>query len=164
MNLKRACTSNKSDSSFPSKIPVLSQPVTGSGIIDVIGDNDALDLFPYGTGADNTTYSMRVIGWSLLELTPSATTPLWIPQIIAELLCTNSAAVGVTLSPLTSSERFADTITLGAGGIAVLYSPANDTPAMATVSITGFRKVEFTFDMTGATDANVLYRQYKELI
>jgi len=156
--LKRAFLTNQSDGSFPSRIPTITEPQTGSGIIAATGTT--LEVHPYGTGADNTTFSMRVIGWRKILHTPAAREFLWTPTIIAELLCTNSAAVGIALSPLSTSERFADTITLGAGGVAVLFSPANDTPARALVDIDGFDKIEFTFDMTGATDANVLYCQY----
>lgn len=155
--LRRAFLTNQSDASFPSKIPTITEPSTGTGIIAATGTT--LELHPYGTGADNTTYSIRVIGWRKILHTPTATQFLWTPTIVAELLCTNSAAVGIALSPLATTERFADTITLGSG-IAVLFSPANDTPARALLDIDGFDKIEFTFDMTGATDANVLFCQY----
>ncbi len=149
-----ACTANKSDTSFPSKVPTVTEPVTGTGIIDVVEPNDVLEGIPYSIGADNTTYSMRIIGWRKVST-------LWVPTIIAELACTASAAVGVASAAVINTERFADTITL-VSGIAVLNSPTNDTAGRFSICTTSFSKIEFTFDMTGATSANLLYCQYQE--
>ncbi len=153
-----ACTANKTDASFPSKVATATIPVTGTGIIDVVEPNDTLEIIPYGIGADNTTFKLRVIGWRKID---HATTPLWRPQIIAEFTCTNSTDVGVVSTVVLNTERFADTIVLAAGGIAAVFSPANNTAGSAILDISGFSKIEFTFDMnSSATSANCLYCQY----
>jgi hypothetical protein len=68
-----------------------------------------LELFPYGSNADNTTLNLRVWGW---QQTTDAT-PIWVPQLITELACTLSAAC--TLIPIGVNNFLADTIAVTKG-------------------------------------------------
>lgn len=149
----KARTANATDSSFAAKNPTSTAP-SGTGVVEVsrtgVGPADLLLVF-FGEGADNTTFDVRVIGWSPVG-------SLWVPTLIAQMSCTLSAVVGVAGYDVTASERFADTISLG-NGIAVVTNPASDAmPATALVDVAGYRKAEVVFDMTGATNGNALCR------
>lgn len=144
--LNKAHATNSSATSFAAKVATVTEPA-GTGVINVQGA-DTVELMPYGTGADDTTFDMRVIGWRALRGT-------WVPTQICTISCTLSTAVGDGGGQLTTSERFADTITVGSG-IAVAPSVAANTPALVSIDSSGFEYVEMIFDMTGATDANAL--------
>lgn len=154
---QRARTSNATDASFPSKVATLTEP-TGAGVIKPhrmgsMGSGVVL-VTPYGAGADNTTFDMRVISWRQTTLL------LWVPTIICQVSCTLSAAVGVAATDVLDTDRFADTITLGIGNAGIdcqVFSPANDTAGHVILDAKGASLVEITFDMTGATSGNALY-------
>lgn len=168
---------NATDTSFPSRIPTVTEPVldagtaTGQATIDLLArngpkdapvQNSALFVF-FGTGNEDTTFSARVIGWRRLKGNPyhtsSPTKDLWVPVVLAEFGCTLSATVGVAATPVVAADRFVDTITLVTGNEDVsvdFVSPTGDEIAHALVDVKGFQKLEVTFDMTGATDGNAL--------
>lgn len=63
----RALYTNSTDASFTDKIATLTEP-TGIGVVswdDKDGDviSNSLLLMPFGVGAENTTFKMRVWGW-----------------------------------------------------------------------------------------------------
>jgi len=155
----KALAANSTDLAFPSRIPTTTTPAD-AGVLSLVINTDGgvthdrMLVIPYGVGNDNLTFSVRIIGWRLIST-------LWVPCILTELACTMSAAVGITGAAVVATERFADTITLvtnmgNANVDVVITSPANDTPAHAVINLKGCQKVEFTFDMTGATSANCL--------
>lgn len=130
----------------------------------------------YGAGADNATFDVRLIGWDTIYAKP---TTLWIPKILASFTCTLSAMVGVAGAPLVATDRIVDTITLrtdnavsqpvtksldsgavttSSGWGVEIFSPAGDLAAWVKVPLQGSRKLEFCYDMTGATDGNALFR------
>lgn len=156
----RARTTSATDNPFPVKSPTPAEP-TGAGVVDLFAPltgANCLRLMPFGAGADNSTFSMRVIGWSAAGL--SGPTGLWIPTILAEFACTLSGMVGLSGKVITDTERFADTITLTTGNSGVdvsLISPANDTAAHALIDLKGVQKVEVVFQLGTATGANALY-------
>lgn len=153
----KARSVNATDSSFPSRIPTTTEP-SADGVIDLaplagrVADN--LLLIPYGTGSENDTFDLRVIGWRKVDT-------LWIPVILAEVACTLSAAVGVASAPVINSERFVDTLSLTIGNqnaSAEVVSPGDDVLAHLMLDVKGFSKVEITFAIdTGATGMNALY-------
>lgn len=157
----RALAANSTDSSFTAKTPTATAP-SGAGVFPLDQQSYAkLRVTPYGVGTDGTTFSIRVIGWKPV---PNVTdgTFLWIPTILTEYVCTLSAYVGVAGQVIDETQRFADTLALVAsvggtdGQNTTKYSPANDTPAWFVVDTQGSEKVEFLFDMTGATSGNAV--------
>jgi hypothetical protein len=174
--LKKALATSSTSTSFASKIPTITEP-TGAGVHD-LGHSGCLSelmrVMFYGEGADDTTFDVRIIGWD--KTIDVSGKPLWVPQILCTLSCTLSTVVGIAGSYLTADERIADTLVVHATvapqatytdlvsaaaatrGTVEIFSPANNLVAWANVKLHGCRKVEFSFDMTGATNGNVLFR------
>lgn len=177
---------NATNATFPSRIPLATDPfvtagvsgdadtATGSSVIRLTNElfggqsQSGAEFLFYGVGADNTTFSARIIGWSplvtsgLTEVTPD--TQIWIPVVLVELACTLSAVpIGLANKAIVATELFCDTMTVvGTTGVAGLdmsiTSPANDTIARVFVDLWGHTELEVTFDMTGATSANALVK------
>ena len=162
---------NSTDTSFDSIVPTATEPsgdagtASGSVVHDISGrSNDAsvsnsLLLVFFGTGADDTTFDARLIGWTVFGV--DVNTLLWIPVTIVQVSCTLSTVVGVAGKVVVATERFVDTISVGIGneGVSVeKVSPANNTVAHLMADLKGFQKWQLTYDMTGATDGNALWR------
>ncbi len=148
----KAKVTNATDTSFPSKVATITEP-SADGVLTVPDGANTIDLLFFGTGADNTTYDARVIGWKRGGNT-------WFPTIIADVSATLSAVTGAATGFLTTSERLADTLTLnnGTGYVGTVTADAGASPL--TCDITDFEKIEVVFDLTGATDANALVSIY----
>ncbi len=175
---------NCTDTSFDSTIPKIIEPV-GTGItasdlsvVDLSGgqssmlgaggpvqNNMMIEFF--GAGADDTTFDARLVGWSPLQTDRAAVvsdeTQIWIPTVLFQVNVTLSTQVGVAARAVIETDRFADTIVLVTGtanaGVGIdIRSPANNTIASLMVDLRGFMKAELIFDLTGATNANALYR------
>ena len=120
-------------------------------------------IAPYGTGSNNNTFSLRVIGWRIVGETgdQTFTSLLWWPVTLCELACTLSATTGVAGRIISNTERAVDTIVLTTGNANVnnsIVSPADDTIAHCTIDLEGFQKIEYTFDTgSSATDCNLLW-------
>ena len=167
----KARSVNATDTSFPSKIPTITEPsgdagtATGASVIDLGGEKggvcqNGMIVLPYMIGDDDDVMAMRIIGWRKIGNNPA--TNLWIPVIIAELTCTGCTAVGIAARDVLNTERFCDTLALVTGNEDIsidIVSPTGNVVAHAIVDLKGFQKVEFTFDMTtGApTSGNCLY-------
>ena|SRR3990167_10756306 len=150
----KALTTNSTDASFDSLIPTVTEPV-GDGVVSVatLGqtENNVIVIL-YGTGNADTTFSHRLTGWTHLGT-------LWVPSPIIEIAATLGTAVGVSGELVANTEKFVDTITKTAGpSTAELLSPADNRIAWYMIDSLGFEKLEFGFDMTGATNANALFR------
>jgi hypothetical protein len=160
----RVRATNSTATSFTAPTATTTEP-TADGVVSVpgrtggrrVGPSNVL-LMPFGTGSDNTTFDVRVIGWRL------AGGSLWVPKILCQFTATLSAFVGVSGSDqVSNSERVADTVSDPVTGTGVVGttcqpgSPANDTPADYLVDARGVQKLEVQFDLTGATAANCLY-------
>lgn len=173
---------NCTDTSFASKIPTITEP-TGTGstasdatVIDLMGGGlpsgpiqNGMSLCFFGAGSDTNTFSARLIGWNPLQTERAApvtpNTQLWIPTVLVEVSVALSLQVGIAARAVINTDRFADTITLtgttaNAGVNVNIVSPANDTIAYMYVDLAGFTKVELITDLTGATNANALFRMY----
>lgn len=162
---RKARSVNASDSSFPSKIPVATEPsgdagtATGASVIDLainpggggVIQNGVL-IVPYGLGNDNDAFSIRVIGWKRIS-TGDPTTVLWVPIVLAELACIISTTVGIAGKLVIETERFADTITrvTGSDRSCDIVSPTAEEIAHAYVDLKGFEKLELTYDQTTGT-------------
>lgn len=152
---RRALATDSTDSAFPSRIPTGTEP-TGNGVIDLapVGGGvipNAVLLVPIGTGGDNDTFSVRLIGWR--RLGTERATVLWVPVVLVELACTLCAVVGVAGRLVAATERFADTLTLVTGNDDIsidIVSPTGDVVAHALTDLKGSTKFELTFDSTAA--------------
>jgi len=139
----KALSTSATDTSFPSRIPTATRPSTA-----IENQGDTLTFAPYGEAANDDTFDLRVIGWSIRK-------DIWIPTVICQLACTHCTAVGLANRDIVAAERFCDAITL-TNGIAVLPSVPANTIATATVDIEGFDFFEFTFDLGAGANANAL--------
>ncbi|MFN4894202.1 MAG: hypothetical protein ACK5HO_00275 [Pseudomonadota bacterium] len=144
------------DLTFPARTPTLTAP-TGAGVLQdpIVGTQtpEWVQVVPFGDGADNSTFDLRVIGWKPTEL------GLWVPTLLAQAACTLSAALGVAATEVLNTQRFADTIALTqvlANVDSKLSSPANDTIASFQVETRGSVYLEILFDLGTATGANAL--------
>lgn len=156
-----ALSANATASSFASRVPTATQPVTVAVTSVVLAEpwSYLLNIMPFGVGTDGTTFSIRFIGWRQINDPTLAVPRLWIPQPICELSCTLSTPqLGVATSPVVATEFFCDAISV-VNGIAVVPTTAADTAARAIIDITGYQLIEATFDMTGATSGNFLYER-----
>ena len=141
--------------SFPSKVSTATQP-TGAGVVGdpvVQGAPQWIQVIPFGDGADNSTFDLRVIGWKVSDL------GLWVPTMLAQAACTLSTAVGVDTYEVTSSQRFADTISLThvrADVDSKLSSTTENLVGSFQVETRGCAFIEVTFNLGTATGANAL--------
>lgn len=165
---RKALTTNSTSSSFPSKIPTVTEP-TNDGVIDFRrgGANNSVPQFmqvlPYGLGSDEDAFSLRILGWRHIGEGPPQGSPtwLWVPVILAELTCTLGTAAGIAGAQVLNTELFADTLTIVSEptitaattrqGTVDMMSPANNTPAWFSLALDGHEKIEFVFDQTTNT-------------
>jgi len=147
---------NSTDSSYPSRVPTLTQP-SGAGVISPPRTGEysrgVMQIIPYGTDAADETFNIRIIGWR------QTGGNLFIPVKLAELSCTLGSAVGVATADVDQTQFFADTIgvTFGNDGVDVEnLSPTDNTVASAIVDTKGCPYVEILFDMNAAASANAL--------
>ena len=172
---RRVRKTNCTDNGFPSRLITATEPsgtgnsaaqATASAVFDLGTDTagsaaqNGLVIKPYGAGADNATFSLRVIGWRKVDEGDPATS-IWDPTVLVELACTLSATpIGLAGKVIVATDLFADTITLTYGNANVsneIISPANNIAAHAVVDLKGFQKVEITFTTGGsATNCNAL--------
>lgn len=155
-------TADSTDTSFPSKIPTLTEPV-GNGVLELgqfgaVSQNGVV-LLPYATAGNNDTFSIRLIGWRKIGTAPDVA--MWIPVVLCELACICCAATGVTGGAILATERFVDSLTIVTGNANVsidVVSPLGDVIAHAVADTKGCQKIEATFDSTaaGATAMNCL--------
>lgn len=157
---QKAFATNANTSSFPSKVATITEP-TNDGVLNILDTGVTIPqwahILPYGLGANNDAASMRVIGWRRVRGTTTDIT-LWVPEVLCEVACTFSAAVGIAGAPVLNTEAFADTITIVSEptitadvtrqGTVEVYSPANDTQAYINVRLNGVEKIELTWDQT----------------
>lgn len=165
----KARSVNQTSNGYVSKIPTATEPsgdagtATGSSVIELAPPpggiaRGGLVIVPYGAGADNATFSFRVIGWRFVGVDPQ--TRLWIPATLVEVTATLSTVVGVAGYQVIDTERFADTLILVVGSASVnnvIISPADNTIAHVMVSTSSFQKIELSFTTGGlATNCNAL--------
>lgn len=164
----KARSVNQTSTSFVSKLATATEPrgdaatATGASVQELTGatvSQNGIMVCPYGTGTNNQTFNMRVLGWR--SVGTNVQTKLWIPVLLCQFACTlSSTLVGVATKVIVATELFADTLTLTYGNddISVdIVSPANDLPAHALVDVKGCQKLELTFETgSSATDCNCL--------
>lgn len=154
---QRARAVNSTDAAFAALASTTTKP-SGAGVIDFSGDPPAwVKLIPFGTGANNDQFDVRVVGWSLIG-------SLWVPHILLQFTATLSTSVGVAGAEVTDSERFADTVSrpepnFGEAGVDCQpHSPQNDTPGFYVIDAGGCIVFRIDFDLAGVTTgANALF-------
>jgi hypothetical protein len=170
----RARSVNQTSTSFVSKVPTLTEPLgdagtaTGASVLDLVGggasggggvfvQNGAV-IVPYGTGSDGNTFSIRILSWKSYGLGAGK---IWVPILLAELLCTLSSGNPGVGSLITSSMLFAKTITITTGNagvsIDVISPAASAILASAMLDLKGVSRLELSFSTgSSATDCNAL--------
>ncbi len=183
--LQKAFDVNTTSATFTSIIPTVTEPVAvtagaiGSGIWNLVPGGrglvaDYAMVGFFGAGADNTTFDARLWGWDRIGSDPATT--LWMPRILASFTCTLCATVGVAGAKIINTDRLVDTLVVNAIGpqpflpgvngtpaaeylgTVRVFSPANEFWAWALVPLMGCEKLQFDFDMTGATNGNAAFR------
>lgn len=171
---RRARLVSQTSSGYVAKSPTATEPdgddgtATGPSVIEFAPleggamPGSALILF-YGEGANNATFSCRVIGWkSILVNNDPTKKRLWIPVTLCEVQVTLSTVVGVAGADVDADDRFADTLALvgtsGNPNVSMeMISPQDNTIASLMVSLKGMQKLELSFDTTSsATNCNAL--------
>ena len=146
--------------SFPTIVPTVTEP-TGTGVIQSVPTArqqggpvaDTIFLIPFGTGADDSTFDIAIIGWRLVGT-------LWTPIMLARVTCTLSATVGVAGQNIDATHRLSDLQSIVVGNVGVDVSvgnPGNDFPGWIIVDAKGFSKLQVIFNLSTATGANALY-------
>jgi hypothetical protein len=174
--LRKALATSSTATSFASKIPTITKP-SGDGVHEFGNSGSLPDLMHamfYGAGADDSTFDVRIIGWD--PTIDVSLKPLWVPRILTTLTITLSTAVGIAGSYVIDTDRFADTLVVHATvapqatftdvvsaaaasrGTVEIFSPANNVIAWANIPLRGCTLIEFSYDMTGATNGNALFR------
>lgn len=172
--LQRALATSSTATSFATLISKLTEP-SGDGVFAFpsIGQKFLHASF-FGAGADDTTFDARIVGWDRIGTDPAFT--LWVPRILASLSIILSTQVGIVGCKVINTDRFADQIVVHATvapqstftdvvsaaaasrGTVEIFSPANNVIAWAKIPLNGCEKVQFDFDMTGATNGNAVFR------
>jgi hypothetical protein len=174
--LQKARSVNQTSAAFVSKVPTLTEPVgdagtaTGSAVIDMVKDSglsqNLVKVKPYGVGANNTTFSVRVIGWSAVANGGNVIPNEWIPELLGEFACTiSSSCPGVSGGVVAATEFFVDTITqtypASATSSIEVVSNAADLVAHAVLDVKGNEKIELSFSTgSSATSCNALISRY----
>ncbi len=176
-------TNSTKTSSYSARTTTLTEPTgtgttnseaTSSAIYDLTdasggsAENSVL-LQPFGaTGSDSTSFTMKVLGWSVIKPTRGMTgRPQWIYRTLLELTCTihttgTTGVANVTGGIITAANSyFADTLAiLGTSAnddVSVdIVSPADFSPAHCVLAMKGSRKLEFLFINVDTTSANCL--------
>lgn len=151
--LQRARAASSISNAFTAPAPTATKP-SGAGVLDFsIAPPAWLRVFPFGAGVDNSTLTVRLIGWSLVGA-------LWVPSVLCQFDATLSTAVGVSGSDVTDTERFADTVadpTIGAAGVTCQpYSPANNIPGFMLLDACGCTLFQLDTSVGTATSGNAL--------
>lgn len=160
-DFRRFWATSPTTNGFPAR-PATTTAPTGDGVVDLATGRTELPrkllLAPFGAGADDTTFSLRVTGW---RKTVGSATALWVPVTLVELACTLSTAVGVAGADVVATDRFADTITVTKGNAnvdTVILSIEGNLVAHAVIDVKGSSKAELTITTGGsATSGNALY-------
>ncbi len=141
-----------------------SQP-TGDGVY-IAGQGGGLApnrvfLLPFCLGPAGSAFTMRLFGWTELRNPSGDTSTLvWIPFLLAELVCVATDLPGFAGRLLSDSERLCDAIALtkgspGAGGFVNSSGPGTGLVASATVFLCGCRKFSFDFASGEETDVGM---------
>lgn len=174
--LQKARSVNQTSNGYVSKVPTVTEPLgdagtaTGTSVIEMAAgtgsSQNLVKIMPYGVGANNTTFSFRVIGWQGIQNAGNVIPYLWVPVLLGEFACTlSSSAPGVAGATVVATEYFADTITqtypAAATSSIEVVSNAADLIAHVVLDAKGCEKIELSFTTGGsATSCNALVSRY----
>jgi len=112
-------------------------------------------LFPFCLGADNATFSIKLIGWKQIG---TGAAKRWFAFTLFEYDCTAGSLAGESGQSLASGERLADTLTKVLGGSAVQEISAADNMAAHIVGdLKGAQWVEPLVKVGTATSVNAFF-------
>jgi hypothetical protein len=167
-----ACQSaNLNTTDFPTLAPTAMKP-DGNGVIELIGpatttatkglvkdapgDTEApntMMLMAFGAGADNSTFDLRVTGWSKCA-------ELWLPTLILQVTATLSTVVGVAGKAILATERVADAlVAVKAASGTEVFPPTAEIPAWVLFDVMGFELLQVTANLDTATGANAIVKR-----
>ena len=150
-NFRVVRTDNSTDANFPAR-PDQDTAPDRDGVISLGTDDSYAKFVLFGAGADNSTFTARVLGWKQIAARGHYT-----PVLLAQVVVTLSTHVGLADSKPLNTERYADTLVpsyIGAG--VSVNSNALNVPATIDVDLSGYDSVEVLFDMDTATSGNAL--------
>lgn len=152
--IEKFLTANSTASSWASLATGTSIPTTAVGprsASAVARPDGFLSIIPFGVGANNATFDMRIIGIRRVD------TDAYIQVVLAQLACTLSQDVGDSGQIVTDSERFCDTIsqTFGPSGNQVI-SPTGDVRGWVLADLLEYPWYLLDFKVGTATSANAL--------
>lgn len=142
----RGLSSNSTAGSFAS----LAETTTPTPITNV--RRGFLLIQPFGVGANNATYDMRVLGWRKANVGSN-----YIATVIGQWACILSADTGTASGYVLDTERYADTISQTFGpSPTIIVSPTGDVRGWLMVDLSGALFYTLDFALGTATEANAL--------
>lgn len=151
-------TADSTDTSYPSRGPTATKP-SGDGVLSTFPVPGVayknLALVAIGTGSDENTLKLRVLGWSKVGT-------LWVPTILCELTCTLSTLTGVSGQTVDNLHRFADLLdATGYSNVTIRAGVSDAYPAVALMTVDGYELIEVIFTRNSSSTAcNALVRLY----
>jgi hypothetical protein len=132
--------------------------------------NNLLSILPYGVGAANTTFDIKVVGWRVISSAiPHATgaapagkrgeqasNGIWIPTTFGIYSITLGTMTGIDGTGFEDENKLADTIAeTTSTGTPSFGAHADNVSSSLTIDLLGCQFADIYFDMTGATSGNV---------
>lgn len=153
----KARATNSTAAAYPTITVTTTEP-SGDGVVNVtpIGKQSQgtqAQISFYGVGADNATFNWLILGWR------ATTNNLWVPYLLAGGAGVLGDFTGTAGADVIATERFADTITVAAGGtVNVQYNllTVADSPNCIFLNTNGFAKLEILFEKDTTTSMNAL--------
>lgn len=108
-------------------------------------------LIPFASGSQGATFNMRVWGWWNIGDPAKTDKVVWLPMLIAELVCTTGPFMGIGAKNLRAGDLLCDSITITSGGISVVsdngmvISQPGVSAAWMKLDIPSPRKLQFDF-------------------
>ncbi len=128
-----------------------------AGTTNVPGPCDNLFIQPYGTGADNATLDLRVVGVS--RVIKPAGGQEFRRYVLTEIACVLSTDVGEASRVVDNNDRYADSLTqtFGVAGNGIV-SPGGNVRGYALIDLSGVEFFYIEFKRGTATAANAVTR------
>ena len=163
--LRRALAANSTDDTvFSAKVATTTKPVSDDDNLVIEWANEpfsvpgeipnGIELFPFGTDANNETFDLRVWAWDVLS---ESGTKVYVPRLLADF---RPALGNLDASALVTSGFHADTITETTDLIgATTASPTADMcQAYTYVPIDAAELIQLQFRVVTAASCNCLWK------
>lgn len=159
-SLKRAQTTNSTDTSYTARRSTVTRPAASAtrSVFDV-GQGPSrttAEIWPVGGNDNNDVVNYKVVGWN------KTISGLYVKTPICEIQATlSSTLVGVASQDVIATEFFADTITLTSGAATIRTGVVDEDEASILVDISGFELWEILYKLGAGGDvANALVRTF----